>query len=173
MRGTQSLTSAFWLAGVYPAILILVSVFLIKKIFDADFVILLLLTFILTLPTRCFAWFSIFRCIGNTDKTLWSVLAGIVVTIDILHKLIYWPTVGFAYYDTVQRKARVAQDRERCAQELHKQSGFPETDISVGYSKSYPDDEEPYYKLYVSNSRREEYKCRVLGQTVSIERKRS
>lgn len=91
IRGTQSLASAFWGVGVVPAIiLLLVGVALAGSLHFLE--LLLALTTVIVFA-RVFAWYSIFKCRKNTSSEAYTILALIVVGLDILHKAIVWSTI--------------------------------------------------------------------------------
>ena len=91
MRGTQSLANAFWGVGVMPAIILLFAAAAIAG--SPHFLELILALTIVTVFVRVFAWYSIFKCRKNTSSEAYTIIALIVVGLDIIHKAVMWSTI--------------------------------------------------------------------------------
>lgn len=173
-KGTQSLASAFWLLGVVPAITALLAVMMIKQIIDPSFAKLMLITFCLTIPFRLVAWFSVFRCIKNTNHAMWSGLAGVIVVVDILHKAIFWPIVWNSYHSNLQSKSEFARHIEICETALSKVSGYPKDKIYSENYKVYEEGKTSHYRIYFfdKDKRMQRYKCWVSESIPQLEKER-
>ncbi len=171
--GNQSLASAFWLVGVLPAALVSAFLGLVSTTGNLNGAEFLLLMFGLTIPLRLIAWFSIFRCIGNTSNAIWSFLAGAVVGIDILHKLVFWPIVWFAYQESVENREnpKPNQNVESCRAELSKRVELPLDKIHFHHFDEYPVDEEPFYLFWFQKGDFHYFKCRIGPEGIELERR--
>ncbi|MFW2374348.1 MAG: hypothetical protein ACN4GM_14575, partial [Gammaproteobacteria bacterium] len=88
-KGTQSLTNAFWFIGVMPAVILyIIGMALVGS---SNFVEKSTIVISVAAIFRFVAWFCIFRCLKNTESEAFKIIVSIVVIIDIIHKLIYWP----------------------------------------------------------------------------------
>ncbi len=162
-KGSQSLAAAFWLLGVAPAVIALFIVSIVNQFTYLSFAKLMLLTFALTIPFRLLGWFTIFRCIKNTKNAIWSFLVAVILVLDILHKLVFWPMVWYGYRDSEARKAEYTQNIDLCKNTISQLSGIEKQEIRAESSASYDENSERYYKLYYiqRNVGIERYRCRV------------
>ena len=91
IRGTQSLAAAFWGVGVMPAIILMLAAVAIAG--SPYFLELILALTIVAVLTRVVAWYSIFKCRKNTSSEAYTIIALIVVGLDIIHKAVMWSTI--------------------------------------------------------------------------------
>lgn len=88
IRGTQSLAAAFWGIGVMPALILYAAVFAVAS--SEHFLTYVIALTAATMIVRIFAWYSIIKCRKNVSNPLYTVLAMIVVGLDMVHKLFVW-----------------------------------------------------------------------------------
>ena len=96
-KGTQPLKYSFWFVYFIPA-LILMTVAAVFRLPGAgrggrEMALRLLVFISITAATRIIGWISVIACRKNTQRPPITVVALIVVIIDIIHKLSYWPFV--------------------------------------------------------------------------------
>jgi hypothetical protein len=97
LDGRQSLALAFWVLGVGVAVFIALAGLAIDQVLPRDaFLQVLLLTTLLTIATRVFAWYAIIRCRRNTRSDIFSAMALTAVAFDIVMGVFKWPAVLFA-----------------------------------------------------------------------------
>ena len=162
-KGTQSLAAAFWLLGVTPAVIVLFFISVLNQSTYLSFAKLMLLTFAVTIPFRLLGWFTIFRCIKNTKNAIWSFLVAVILILDILHKLVFWPMVWYGYQNSEARKAEYAKNIDLCKNAIGQLTGVEKQDIRAESSASYDENGERFYRLYYiqGNIGIERYQCRV------------
>jgi hypothetical protein len=92
--GRQSLAASFWLLGVGVSVLLTVSGRLVADALPFDaFRTVTLLTTLAIIATRVFAWYSIIKCRRNTAHPVFTALALILVSLDIVFGVFRWPAM--------------------------------------------------------------------------------
>ena len=93
IRGTQSLAAAFWGVGVMPALILFFAAMATAG--SDHFLVYIIAVSVVTIIVRIFAWYSIIKCRKNTSNEAYTILALVIVGLDMAHKLLIW-TVFFA-----------------------------------------------------------------------------
>lgn len=91
LKGNQRLFDAFWLAGVFPAVI--VALLGLAFVGSPHYVEFLLTHTTLVVATRLYAWVSIFKCRHNTESKAFRYTVMALLIIDVMHKMIVWPVI--------------------------------------------------------------------------------
>lgn len=137
LKGTQPLSTAFWLIGLVPAILIFLIMVFVLQSQTLNFETFLLYSFLFVGVHRLFAWTSIIRCHKNSTSSLFSTLAIIVVVVDILYKGLFTGIYVNSYYEKEKGQQELVAIFEECKQEVSKRYHKPQGELETNYKKSY------------------------------------
>jgi len=137
LKGTQPLSTAFWLIGLIPALLLFLMMVFVLQSRTLDFKTFLLYSFLLVGVHRLFAWTSIIRCRKNTKSSLFRTLAIIVVIIDILYKVLFTGMYVNSYFEKEKDQQELVAIFEKCKQEVSKRYQIPLEELETNYKKSY------------------------------------
>lgn len=137
LKGTQPLSTAFWLIGVIPAVVIFLIMVFVLQSHTLDFRTFLLYSFLFVGVHRLFAWTSIIRCRKNSSSSLLSTLAIMVVVIDILYKLLFTGMYVNKYYEKENNKQELVAIFEQCKQEVSQRYQKPLEELETNHMESY------------------------------------
>ncbi|MBT8184845.1 MAG: hypothetical protein KJN76_08380 [Eudoraea sp.] len=164
IKGTQPLSTAFWIVGVLPAVIIFLVMLSFLNSRSLSFSDLLLYSFAIIGIHRLFAWVSIIRCRKNTLNTIWGSLAVLVVVIDILYKTVFATIYINSYYDKQDQKQELIAIVERCKTEVSTRYNIPLSEIKANNFMSY-EGNTTYYGVRHNN---DYFKCYVHADTIEI-----
>lgn len=164
LKGTQPLSTAFWIIGVLPAIVISLIMIFVLKSASFNFRDFLLYSFCLVGLHRLFAWFSIIRCRKNTFSAAWGSIAVVVVIIDILYKGLFTGMYVNSYYEKEAQKQELIVIVDRCKTEINTRYGIPLSELKANNFMNY-EGINTYYGVTHNN---EYFKCYVYADSIVI-----
>ena len=165
LKGTQPLSTAFWIIGVIPAIILfLILIFVINDPLDlSDF---LLYSIGLVGLHRLFAWFSIIRCRKNTARATWGSLALAVVVLDILFKGLFAGMYMSDYFEKEIQKQELFAVVNRCKSEISRRFDIPLSELKANNFMN----NEGKHSYYGVTHQNEYYKCYVHPDSIEIKK---
>lgn len=164
LKGSQPLSTAFWIVGVLPAIVIFLVMFLVLKSHAFNFSDFLLYSFGIVGLHRLFAWISIIRCRKNTISSVWGSLAVIVVIIDILYKGLFTGMYISSYYEKEEQKQELIATVDRCKTEVSTRYSIPLSELKANNFMNY-EGNTTYYGVTHND---DYYKCYVHADSIEI-----
>lgn len=164
LKGTQPLSTAFWIIGVLPAIVIFLFMLFVLKSHTFNFSDFLLYSFCLVGLHRLFAWFSIIRCRKNTLSSAWGSIAVVVVIVDILYKGLFTGMYVNSYYEKVDQKQELMAIVDRCKAEVSTRYDIPLSELKANNFMNY-EGNNTYYGVTHDNKY---FKCYVRADTIEI-----
>lgn len=164
LKGSQPLSTAFWIVGVLPAVVIFLVMFFVLKSDALSFSEFLLYSFGIVGLHRVFAWISIIRCRKNTLSATWGTIAVTIVIIDVLYKTLFTAMYINSYYEREERKQELIRTIDSCKKEVSTRYNIPLSELKVNNFIHY-EGNTTFYSVTHNNAY---FKCYMHADSIEI-----